>query len=134
MNIIDGLQKKGIRIIEGIVTTMGWFLMLGYIIQIILSIILWVFNLSNFYYSFFIFNNINTTIRTIAITVVISVCVFMLIYLWGKYNYKRFAHLKRRKFPENVTNDKIAEYFGLPLSLVEKMQNDKIIVIEKTIV
>jgi poly-beta-1,6-N-acetyl-D-glucosamine biosynthesis protein PgaD len=134
MNIIDGLQKKGIRIIEGIVTTMGWLLMLGYIIQIILSIILWVFNLSNFYYSFFIFNNINATIRTIAITVVISVCVFMLIYLWGKYNYKRFAHLKRRKFPENVTNDKIAEYFGLPLSLVEKMQNNKIIVIEKTIV
>lgn len=134
MNIIDGLQKKAIRIIEGIITTMGWLLMLGYIIQIILSIILWVFNLSNFYYTLFIFSNIKTTIRTIIITVVIAMGVFVLIYSWGRYNYKRYAHLKRRKFPENVTNDKIATYFGLSLSLVEKMQNDKIIVIEKTIV
>lgn len=134
MNIIDGLQKKTIRIIEVIVTTMGWLLMLGYIVQIILSIILWVFNLSNFYYFSFIFHNIETTIRTIVITLLISVCVFMLIYLWGKYNYKRYAHLTRRKFPENVTKDKIATYFDLPLSLVEKMQNDKVIVIEKTIV
>lgn len=134
MNIIDGLQKRGIRIIEGIVTTMGWLLMLGYIVQIILSIILWVFNLSNFYYTLFVFNNIKTTIHTIIITVVIAIGVFVLMYFWGRYNYKRYAHLKRRKFPENVTNDKIATYFGLPLPLVEKMQNDKIIVIEETIV
>lgn len=134
MNIIDGMQKKAIRIVERIITIIGWIFMLGYIFQILLSIILWIFNLSNFYNELFILDNIKTTIHTFIITVTIAIGVLVLIYSWGKYNYKKYAHLKRRKFPDDVTNDKIAIYFDLPLSLIKKMQNDKIIVLEKTIV
>ena len=38
MNIIDGLQKKTIRRLEILITTIGWLVMLFYIIQTLLSI------------------------------------------------------------------------------------------------
>lgn len=134
MNIIDGLQKRIIKILEKLITTIGWLFMLGYIFQILLSVVLWLFNLSNFYHKLFILDNIQTTIHILMITVAIAMCAFILMYFWGEYNYKRYAHLNRRKFPQDVTNDEIELYFGLSSSLVEKMQNDKVIILEKTIV
>ena len=134
MNIIDGLQKKTIRRLEILITTIGWLVMLFYIIQTLLSIVVWSFNLSNFYNKLFTSSNVSTTIQTFIITIVITIGSFILMYLWGKYNYKRYAHLRRRKFPKTVTNDEIERYFNLPSSTIEKMQNDKIIILEKTIV
>lgn len=134
MNIIDGLQKKTFIKLERLVTTIGWLVMLGYVTQILFSIVIWLFNLSNFYNKLFTPSNINTTIRTFAITIAIAGGGFIVAYLWGKYNYKRYAHLRRRKFPKDVTNNEIELYFNLQSSLVEKMQNDKIIILEKTIV
>lgn len=108
--------------------------MLVYTFQTLSSIVLWLFNLTNFYRKLFILDNIQTTIRIFLSTVAIAMCIFILMYSWEKYNYKRYAPLNRRKFPKNVTNDEIKLYFGLPSSLVEKMQNDKVIILEKTIV
>ncbi|KJR49297.1 hypothetical protein UF75_0375 [Desulfosporosinus sp. I2] len=42
--------------------------------------------------------------------------------------------MKRRKFPDYITIEGIAEYFNLSLEVVESMQNDRIIILEKTIV
>jgi poly-beta-1,6-N-acetyl-D-glucosamine biosynthesis protein PgaD len=134
MNIIDGLQNKIVKKIEKLITTIGWLIMLGYVLQTVLSIIFWIFNLSNFYHKLFIFGNIEITVHTFLITFTIAICIFLLLYLWGRYNYKRYAHINRRTFPKDVTSDEIALYFGLKSSLVEKMQNDKIIILEKTIV
>lgn len=135
MNIIDGLQKRTIKRLEKLITIIGWLFMLGYIFQILLSIVLWLSNLSNFYGKLFILNNTQTTtIHILLSTVVIAICISILIYAWGKYNYKRYAHLNRRNFPQNVTNDEIEAYFGLTSSLVEKMQTDKVIIFEETIV
>ena len=134
MNIIDGFQKKTIRRLEILITTIGWLVMLFYIIQTLLSIVVWSFNLSNFYNELFTSSNVSTTIHTFIITIVITIGSFILMYFWGKYNYKRYAHLRRRKFPKTVTNDEIERYFNLPSSTIEKMQNDKIIILEKTIV
>ncbi len=134
MNIIDGFQKKTIKRLEQIITTLGWIIMLGYIIQSLLSILLWLFNLSNFYNKLFILDNVQATIRVFIITIIFSFFFSIIIYLWQKYNYKKFAHLRRRTFPQNVTTNEIELYFDLPPSLVEKMQNDNIIILEKTIV
>ena len=134
MNIIDGFQKKTIRRLEILITTIGWLVMLFYIIQTLLSIVVWSFNLSNFYNKLFTSSNVSTTIHTLIITIVLASGNFILMYFWGKYNYKRYAHLRRRKFPKTVTNDEIERYFNLPSSTIEKMQYDKIIILEKTIV
>lgn len=134
MNIIDGLQKKTIKILEILITTIGWLVMLYYIIQTLLSIVVWSFNLSKFSNKLFISNNINTTIHTFIFTILIAIWSFILMYFWGIYNYKRYAHLRRRNFPKTVTNDEIELYFNLPSSIVKKMQNDKITILEKSIV
>ncbi|MFL0196282.1 poly-beta-1,6-N-acetyl-D-glucosamine biosynthesis protein PgaD [Clostridium sp. WILCCON 0269] len=134
MNINDVVKVRAIKILEKLITTIGWIFMLGYVFQILASVMLWSFNLSNFYHKLFVLYNIKTTLRILITTIVIALCVFIVMYSWGRYNYKRYAHLKRRKFPQNVTNHEIALYFNLPISLVEKMKNDKVVVLEKTIV
>lgn len=134
MNIIDGYQKKQIKLIERFITIVGWFFMVGFIIQITVSVVLWIFNLSNFYHKLLIFPNIKTTLNTLLITVMISILAFLIIFGWGRYNYRKYAHLRRRNFPEDVTTGEIVEYFKLPLETVVEMQNNKKIVLEKTIV
>lgn len=125
MNIIDGLQKKHVKIAEKMFTTAAWAIMLIYIIQVILSILLWIFNLSNFYHKLFILGNIKNTISTLAATIIFSLSALIAMYIWGKYNFRRYAGLNRRKFPENVSACEIADYFELPISLVEQMQKDR---------
>lgn len=134
MNIIDGFQKKQIKIIEKLITAIGWSFMVGYLIQIALSVALWTFNLSNFYHKLLIFPDIKTTLNTLLITVLISIVAFLTIFSWGRYNYKKYAHLRRRNFPEDVTTEEVVEYFNLSLETVVDMQNNKRIVLEKTIV
>lgn len=133
-NIIDGKQKRKFKIIENFFSLFGWTLMLGYLIQIVASLIVWGFSLSNFYTELFMIRNIEKTIRIILITVLISVILFIVMYIWGKYNFNKFAHLRRRKFPKDTTPNDLAEYFNLPIDEILKMQNDKKIELEKTIV
>ena len=134
MNIIDGFQKKYFRIIEKFITVIGWLFMLGYIVQIILSLLIWIFNLSNFYKQLFILGSIYRTINTLLITIMISFLGFLIMYGWGRYNFKRYAHLNRRRFPDYITIEGLAKYFNLSLEVVESMQNDKITILEETIV
>lgn len=133
-NIIDGKQKKKLKLIENFFSLFGWTLMLGYLIQIVASLIVWGFSLSNFYIELFMIRNIEKTLRIILITVLISVILFIIMYIWGKYNFNKFAHLRRRKFPKDTTPDDLAEYFNLPIDEILKMQSDKKIELEKTIV
>lgn len=133
-NIIDGKQKKKFKIVENFFSLFGWTIMLGYLIQIIISLVVWAFSLSNFYTELFMIKNMEKTIRIILITVLISVILFIVMYIWGKYNFNKFAHLRRRKFPKDTTPDELAEYFNLPIDEILKMQHDKKIELEKTIV
>jgi poly-beta-1,6-N-acetyl-D-glucosamine biosynthesis protein PgaD len=133
MNIIDGLQKKKLKIVERIVTTICWLITIGYVSYTFLSAILYFFNIPDFYHKLFGFSNIYTTLRTLGITVCIAIGILLLLYVWGKYNYKKYAHLSRRTFPKEVTNKELEDYLGVPSSIIEKMKKDKIVVLEKTI-
>jgi poly-beta-1,6-N-acetyl-D-glucosamine biosynthesis protein PgaD len=134
MNIVDGCQKKSVKLIESLITAAGWAFLLTYFIQVTLSVALWAFNLSNFYHKLLILTDIKTTIYTLLITIMISVLACLVIYFWGRYNFKRYAHLNRRKFPKEVSSQDIIEYFNLSPEIVEYMQNNKNIQLEKTIV
>ncbi|MVX66022.1 poly-beta-1,6-N-acetyl-D-glucosamine biosynthesis protein PgaD [Clostridium chromiireducens] len=133
-NIIDGKQKKKFKIIEWFFSVFGWSLMLGYLIQIIVSLVVWGFSLTNFYDKLFMIGNLENTIRIILATILISLILFIVMYGWGKYNFIRFAHLRRRKFPEDIKPEELAKYFNLSVEEIEKMQNDKKIELEKTII
>lgn len=134
MNIVDGRQKKSMKVIERFVTAAGWTIMSFYFAQVTLSLVLWAFNLSNFYHSLFIIPNLKGTLNILGITLLISLLAFLIIYLWGRYNFRRYAHLNRRKFPNDVTPKDIIEHFDLSPEIVEEMQNGKRIQLKKTIV
>jgi poly-beta-1,6-N-acetyl-D-glucosamine biosynthesis protein PgaD len=134
MNIIDGLQKKRIQYFEKFLTTVGWFVILGFILQIILSLILWLFNLSEFYQRLLIIDDGRYILWVLLITVGVSVGNFLVLHLWGIYNLKKFGPLNRRTFPENVTPEDISIHFDIPLETIDDMQNRKVIVLEETIV
>ena len=91
-----------------------------------MTVICWILMLS------FIFKTL--TIHILVSTFIISMAIFILITIWSKYNHKRYAHLNRRTFPKDVVNDDIELYFGIGIDIIEKMQNNKVIILKKTIV
>lgn len=134
MKIIDGFQKKHIKLFEKFITTTGWIAMIIYILQIILSLLFWIFNINLFYKKLFIFSIFENTVHTLLITVILFIIASVSIVLWGKYNYKKYAHLNRRKFPKTVTMDDTIKYFSLPDYIVEDMKNNKKTKLKNTIV
>ncbi|HYK73190.1 MAG TPA: hypothetical protein VEV44_08725, partial [Pseudoneobacillus sp.] len=96
MSIIDGHQKKKWKIVEFFITFFGWFVVLGFFTQIVISIILWVFNLSYVYKELIIFGTIEDSIFILLTTLILAISSFTIMYVWGRYNFKRFAHLDRR--------------------------------------
>lgn len=133
MKIIDGKQKKKWKVLELFITSVGWTIMLGLAAQIIFSLFIWAFNLSNIYQQLIILGNIEDSIFIMSTTVGIACGAFVVMYLWGRYNWRKYGPLDRRKFPKEVSAEDIAEYFSLALSEVEKFQSEKYIVLEENI-
>jgi poly-beta-1,6-N-acetyl-D-glucosamine biosynthesis protein PgaD len=133
-NIIDGRQKKKIKVVEAIITFMGWLVMVGFALQILLSVLLWYFNLSEFYRELFMPYSVPETVRVVFVTLSISVLCLSVMYIWGRYNLKKFGPLNRRTFPVDTTVEEVAQFFNLPLEMVQDLQNSKALVLEKTIV
>jgi poly-beta-1,6-N-acetyl-D-glucosamine biosynthesis protein PgaD len=134
MSIIDGRQKKKWRIAEMVVTIFGWFVLLGFTLQIILSILLWFFNLSYIYNELIILGSVEDSIFIFTVTIIISLCSFAFLYFWGHYNFRKYGHLDRRSFPKSVTSEELAVYFSMPVSEVERFTKEKLLTLEENII
>lgn len=62
----------------------------------------------------------------------IVLAVFLILRLWGFYNYKRFGKKSRRMSSPPVTIEQLAEHFHLPVEQVKYMQSQKEIAWENT--
>ena len=133
MSIIDGRQKRKWKIVELFATFFGWLVMLGLIVQIVLSLILWAFNGAYFYKEFILLGKIDDSIFIFSITTLTALIGFIVMYFWGKYNFSKYGHLDRRSFPKTVTSEDLANHFNLSISEVEKFRSDKRIVLERNI-
>lgn len=58
----------------------------------------------------------------------IVITVFLILRLWGFYNYKRFGKRSRRMSSPPVTIEQLAEHFRIPVDEVKYMQLQKEIV------
>jgi poly-beta-1,6-N-acetyl-D-glucosamine biosynthesis protein PgaD len=134
MKIIDGRQKKKVKVFELLFTSFSWVILIGFFGQVILSILIWVFNLSNIYVELILLGNIEDSISIMLTTIIISLCSFIMMYVWGRYNYKKYGKLQRRTFPKDVTAEDLSEYFLLSKEEVERFQSDKIIKLEDNII
>lgn len=132
--IIDGRQKRITRFFESLVTTLGWLYVVSFLTQVILSLLLWYFNVSVFVNELLLFPHLLDTIRVFGITLAIAVCSFMVLYLWGKYNFNKYGKLNRRQFPPKVEAQDVSNYFGISIEKIEKYQNSKWVELDKTIV
>ncbi|RJR19812.1 MAG: poly-beta-1,6-N-acetyl-D-glucosamine biosynthesis protein PgaD [Nitrospiraceae bacterium] len=62
----------------------------------------------------------------------IILVVFLILRLWGLYNYKRFGKRSRRKSSSPVTTEQLAAHFNIPAEQVVSMRSQKEIVWENT--
>jgi len=60
----------------------------------------------------------------------IVLIVFLILRLWGLYNYKRFGKRSRRKSSSPVTIEQLAVHFQISVEQVEYMQSQKEVVWE----
>lgn len=130
--IIDGKQKGNMKVVESFITTLGWFYIAVFLVQIILSLLLWYFNVSIIASELLVFPHIMDTLKVFLTTAVIASSSLVVLFLWGKYNYLRYGRLNRRRAPRDTTPLDIAAYFNLPIEEVEKYQSIKWLELEKT--
>jgi len=64
----------------------------------------------------------------------IVLIVFLILRLWGLYNYKRFGKRSRRKSSSPVTVEQLAAHFQVPAEQVEYMRSQKEIVWDNPVV
>jgi poly-beta-1,6-N-acetyl-D-glucosamine biosynthesis protein PgaD len=62
----------------------------------------------------------------------IVLTVFLILRLWGFYNFKKFGKISRRKSSPPATFEQLAEHFQIPIDQVKNMQLQKEIVWENT--
>ena len=133
-HLIVGRQKKWKKIIEWIITIIGWLIILVYVSYIIYGNIAikngWdvptigflskemIVEVDRYYYILFI-------------VLLVSFVVFI---LWKNYNKKKYGSYHRREFRPSVKADEIAEKFGMTKEQVIEMQSNKITVLEKNII
>jgi len=132
--IIDGKQKKNLRLVEGLLTTFGWIYVISILSQIIGSIVLWYFNIDYILNELFMFDTVKDTIKVIGITFIIAIISMTVLYIWSKYNKLKFGSLNRRDFPKDVVIDDLSHCFNIENEIILQFQNSKKIVLEHNIV
>lgn len=134
MIIIDGRQKRKVKAVESTLTALGWTYVLVTSFQVVLSLIVWYFNLTYLAREIIFIGEIKDTVRIVVTTFVLAFAASIILYGWGHYNYKKYGQLNRRSFPQSVTPAEKAIYFNLDETTIKDLQNARIIKLDKTIV
>ncbi|MEW9672608.1 poly-beta-1,6-N-acetyl-D-glucosamine biosynthesis protein PgaD [Ammoniphilus sp. 3BR4] len=134
-NVIDGRQKKFYRFIEIILSILGWLCLIVFTSQVLLLFITFYIPKSNWLNHLILFGIPPVQVKEVILVSGRAVLVSIFIqYAWRSYNYRRFAHMNRRQFPPDVMPSEVSRYFKLSITEIEKMQNEKWIELDKTIV
>lgn len=127
--IIDNKERKTLirKISEGFVTFFLWIVW-GYFILPILTILVWVIGIDLFYsdvisrqgYLYFI-----ETLKTGGITILI---VIFLTLSWVYYNFYLFGKIgKRRKYSGKANDEEMAAFFKIKPENLKKIKNQSLI-------
>ena len=124
--IIDDAQlvKTDQKIAEKTVVGLGLALLSFFLV--LLTVIIWFFAGRYFYNHLLVpayVGDLDTTIEMIVFLVLVSVVVFLVLFLWAQYNRRVFGRLTRRRFPQPVTADELAEKFHFPVDQVAFLQS-----------
>lgn len=133
-HIINGRQKTWKKVIEYILTILGWAYILVYLVYVIYGIIAMEFNLPLLEISLYNREMLMETKHMLFIFFIGSLIITLYLICWRQYNFRRFGKKDRRKFPNDVTDEELAEHFKLDVSEVQKLKNQKVIVFEENVI
>ncbi len=133
-HFIDGRQKKWKKVIEWILTLIGWFVLIffiGYLIYGSLAI-----HFDWFLPEFKVYTRamVLEVQHYFYILFIAFLIAALLLIGWKNYNKKRFGNLHRRRFKAPVSNQEIADMLRVDVELIEKMQNERVVVLPKNII
>jgi poly-beta-1,6-N-acetyl-D-glucosamine biosynthesis protein PgaD len=131
--IIDGRQRRKKKNIEKTITAAGWSYVLFSLTQIIFSILAWYFNMEFLLNNLIVIESIYDTVKIVVVTIIVASFALGILILWSRYNITKFGSLNRRKFPKDVTDTELIDYFNLDSRLFNNMKNNRITVLEKNI-
>jgi poly-beta-1,6-N-acetyl-D-glucosamine biosynthesis protein PgaD len=131
--IIDGRQRPKKKGIEKTITAAGWGYVFFSLTQIVFSILAWYFNMEFLLNNLIVIESIYDTVKIVAITIVVASIALGILMFWSQYNRKKFGGLSRRKFPEDVKDSEIINYFNLDDELFNNLKYKQIVVLEKNI-
>ena len=133
-HLIVGKQKTWKKIIEWILTIVAWLIMLTYIGYIIYGSIAikrgWPLPEGR------ILNRMMLGEARKYYTIVLLALLvgFAIFIIWKNYNKHRFGSLKRRTFRPPVSKEELVEKFDLDSEMIDRLQNDRVITLEKNII
>ena len=133
-HFIDGRQKKWKKVVEWILTLMGWFVLLSFIGYLIYGslAIRYGWYLPEFkVYTRAMVLEVQHYFYILFIAFLIAA---LLLIGWKNYNKRRFGNLHRRRFKAPVSNEELAEALQVDIALIEQMQNERMIVLPTNII
>ncbi len=133
-HLIVGKQKKWKKVIEWILTIIGWLIMFSYISYVIYGNLA----LKNGWklFEFTIYNRamLEEVNLYYIILLVVLLVAFVIFLIWKGYNRYKFGKLHRRDFSPGVSKEELMRRFELDEKTIEHFQNDKIITLEHNII
>ncbi len=133
-HLIYGKQKIWKKIIEWILTILGWLIIASYLGYLIYGSLAIRFGWNMFEFFFFT-KEMVLVIQEYFLIYLFAFLIFgVLMILWKNYNLHRFGKLRRRGFQPPVSNEELCEMFELDATIIEQMQNERYVVIEKNII
>ncbi|MCQ2534910.1 MAG: poly-beta-1,6-N-acetyl-D-glucosamine biosynthesis protein PgaD [Clostridia bacterium] len=133
-HLITGKQVWWKKIIEWILTILGWAVLLSFVLYTIYGYIALKFNL--YLPQFYVYNTeMLMELKKYLLVIFIGFLVATLILIiWKNYNSRRFGSRNRRQFRPAVTNDELAEFYRLDKSVIEEMQNSRYVELPTNII
>ncbi|KRW91034.1 hypothetical protein SD51_11185 [Alicyclobacillus tengchongensis] len=115
-------RSKSRRFAETLLTVSGWLWVCSVLLQLVLSLCLWILGAS--YAKLYLFTALSYTSFLIFVRDAgIVGCASLLVFgTWVVYNKRRFGSLHRRKFPRDVTTQELADKLGIHYLEIEAWQ------------
>ena len=133
-HLITGRQKWWKKIIEWIITILGWAILLSFVFYTIYGFLAERYGW--YLPQYYVYNSqMRAELKIYIFIAFIALLICILVLLcWKEYNYLRFGRKNRRRFRKPVSNEELKEMFELDSMTLNHMQNDRYILLEKNII
>jgi poly-beta-1,6-N-acetyl-D-glucosamine biosynthesis protein PgaD len=127
--IIDDyrLNKPANRGVEAVLSVGVWAVFIN-LLQPIVTVIMWLAGVRLFETEVFSLSALESTTFMMKFVAYWGAATFAVLFSWATWNYLRFGRLERRKPRPVMTDEEVAMFYNVPLTVVEEARELKIAV------